>query len=477
MGKYKRLGKNTAYVAIGNIGSKVISFLMLPLYTRWMNPEEFGTSDVVTVYASLLMSFVSLCIADAIFVLPKRSTEEEKKSYYSSGVVYTIGALILSALLIIIAQKICISRRISNSFVDNFWLIYLMMATQYVQSFTQNFAQAIDKMLVYGLTGVVSTACMAGFAFIFIPGNGAFGYVLSVALAQICATVFTCVASKSYKYFSFGSVDKAKLKDLLKYGMPLIPNSIMWWLVNGMNRPLIIEYIGMDANGLLAVANKLPVVISMMFVIFSNAFTVSLLEEYGKEGFVAFFDNSLKIIMIPTILAASFLAMLSQPVIQLFTTPEYYVAYKYMPLCILGVLLQSISGFIGGVFAARKESKYFFYSSCWGAVASLVAMFILIPTIKLYGAVLSVVISFLIMVVVRYLYAQKDLKGIDLKYYTLLLVLYSCIAVVVILEMATLWKQVLYVAILTIMLLISRAYISRGIVLVKQIVKDKIRIK
>jgi O-antigen/teichoic acid export membrane protein len=71
MGKYSRLGKNTLLVFVGNAGAKLIGLLMLPFYTRWLSGEDYGTTDIISVYATLLLSVVTACIADAVFIFPK----------------------------------------------------------------------------------------------------------------------------------------------------------------------------------------------------------------------------------------------------------------------------------------------------------------------------------------------------------------------------------------------------------------------
>jgi O-antigen/teichoic acid export membrane protein len=71
MNKYQTVALNTVYILFGTVGSKLIFFFLLPLYTRWLETEEYGATDAITVYTSVLSSIVFLNIADAIFVCPK----------------------------------------------------------------------------------------------------------------------------------------------------------------------------------------------------------------------------------------------------------------------------------------------------------------------------------------------------------------------------------------------------------------------
>jgi O-antigen/teichoic acid export membrane protein len=111
----------------------------------------------------------------------------------------------------------------------------------------------------------------------------------------------------------------------------------------------------------------------------------------------------------------------SKLIIYIFTTEEFYEAWKYIPILTLGVILSSISGFAGSTFSASRESKYFFYSSIWGAVSSLLFNFILIPLFGIMGAALSVVISFAVMAVSRIVYSWKYVKIRNIRIYILIL--------------------------------------------------------
>ena len=83
MNKYVKLLKNTILVFGGNIGSKVITLLMMPLYTRWLSVEGYGITDMLTIYVTLLLSIVSCCIPEALFVFPSGQVDEKKKEYFS----------------------------------------------------------------------------------------------------------------------------------------------------------------------------------------------------------------------------------------------------------------------------------------------------------------------------------------------------------------------------------------------------------
>jgi len=405
-----RLGKNTLYVFIGNLGAKVIGLLMLPFYTKWLSVEDYGITDIITVYVTLLFGIVTCCIGESLFIFPKNATSDEQKRYYSSGTAFLVAMTGLYAMLFACADYVFSISGVSNSFADHIWLIYFMLVSQVVQQVSQQFTRSIDRMKVYSVTGVVYTVSTAGFAFLLIPGHGVIGFVWSIILANVTSGLYSFIFSESYKYLDLKGINKGYARKMLQYSVPLIPNGIMWWVVGAMNRPLMEHYLGFHDIGIFAVANKIPNILSMVFTVFITSWQISVLEEFGKNGYDKFYNTVFRLVYILLTGVLLAITLSSKLIISIFADSAYNDAWKYVPLLTLGVFFSNISGFAGVNFSATKESKYFFYSSVWGALAAAILNFVLIPAYGLYGACASVILSFFIMAISRICYGWKYVK-------------------------------------------------------------------
>ena len=93
-----------------------------------------------------------------------------------------------------------------------------------------------------------------------------------------------------------------------------------------------------------------------------------------------------------------------------FANENYYESWRFVPVLSLSSVFMAISGMAGSNFSATKESKYFFYSSVWGALAAVIANIIFIPRIGTMGACLSVALSFLVMSLSRCFYCWRHVK-------------------------------------------------------------------
>lgn len=426
MNKYKRLGKNTVLVFIGNAGGKLIGLVMLPFYTSWLSVEDYGVTDIISVYVSFLVSIVSCCIAESIFIFPKGQEVEKQKQYFSSGIAFALSALMFSFLLFGIIDMFFSQCAFSNSFTTHIWLIYGLMAATLLQQLFQQFTRSIDKMVVYGIAGIVLTLLTALCSFVLIPSMGVFGYVLSLILANFLTGLYSFLFSGSYKYCSWYSVSKERCMELLRYSVPLIPNGVMWWLVSALNRPIMETYVGLHGIGLFAVANKFPGIMAMIFTIFVTSWQISVLEEYSKEGFSGFYNRIFRSVVLILLVLLVVITFVSKWLILFFASSDYLNAWIYIPILTLGTLFSSVSGLAGSTFSAVRKSKYFFYSSVYGGLSSIVFNFLLIPLWGIWGAALSVVLSFMAMSVSRIVYSWRYVKLIHVPRLLLMLLL-TCI--------------------------------------------------
>ena len=451
---YKRLGKNTILVFLGKAGSSLVSLLMLPLYTRWLTPGEYGSVDLITTYSSIILSIASCCIADAIFVIPKDSDTEERIKYYSTGILF----ITLSSLLLLTLGVVGLFFKTQNTsfIINNSLYVAALTISMIWMNYVQQFTRTIDKVAIFSITGIIHAIAIAVLAFVFIPHYGLGGYILSLIFSNVISAGFSFLASKSYEYVSLKKVEKHSLNCLLKYSIPLMPNSIMWWLVNGFNKPIMESKLGLAAIGLYAIAMKFPSLITALCDVFMNAFSISVIEEYKKTGFSLFFNTVFKAISFSVILMALIVSFFSVPIIRLFASDEYIDAWLLLPTLTLSSVFSCLSSIVGGVFIARKESKYFFYSSIWGAVSSVVFTVLFIELWGLQGCAIAVSISFLVMFLVRFYFARKDIVGFDFMHLLFQLLILIIGIIVVLSDMPLYYKIVIYVTICVLLIIINR---------------------
>lgn len=423
MGKYSRLGKNTMLVFIGNIGSKLLSFLMLPVYTAWFSQGDYGTIDLITVCISLLSIFATCSIADSIFRFPKDCSFEDQKKYFTSGLSVVLFGLIITALVFFALKQFWNTD--DNVFIHYINFIWGILCVTVFQNYLQQFTRSIDKMNVYVIAGVLLTAFIVAGSFLLIPRFGIIGYLWSQIISMGLVSVYTIVHAKLYRYVSLNSFSAFRIKEMLIYSLPLIPNGTMWWILSYSNRFFLEKSAGLDAIGVLAVSNKFPTLISMVFNMFFISWQISVLEEFKKADYSTFYNKIFRLIYVLLLILTIGISICSYWLVQFMADSKFIDAWRYIPVLSLAVMLSAIASFVGTNFLATKETKYFLISSIVGAIVSIGGNIIFIPVGGLMAAAYVVVLSNMAMLLVRVFYSWKYTPINNLSMYLFSLIIIS----------------------------------------------------
>lgn len=420
--KYKRLGFNTFFVFIGNVGPRLISFVLMPFYTFWLSKEDFGIQDIMSIYAVLIIPYVTLGLYEAIFVYPKGKNKILQSKYFTS-VILVVSFLIVLCVLFLSFLPVSWSCVIfSDKLHDYIPLLAFMIAINSFQRILQSFTRGIDKMRVFSITGVVYALVMTLLALFLIPVLGLKGYWIALLTAEFISCLYVVVAIRAWTYITFNELNFSYIKELLAFSIPLIPNATMWWIINSINRPILISTVGLDGVGLFSIAGKFPSILSLLFGIFFSAFQISALEEFGKDSYSRFYNNVFRIVLFVQVCIMFLLMLLGQLIFDIMIDEKFHDAVYYLPILCLGVIISNIAAYVGVTFTVLKRTKVFLYSAILAACVALIANFLLIPSIGIMGACLSIVLSQLVMIIYRWFKSSPFVDFVNKPYLVILIV-------------------------------------------------------
>lgn len=408
MGRTKDLIKNASYFMIGNLGAKVIYFAMLPLYTHWMAPDAFGVVDIINSYNEILILLIGLGVSDALIVFPIGKKKQEIKLLFTTALWFHILCCVIFFLLFYVLSLKKDSLNLGS--ISNYlWLMFFLLITNSTLRLFQYLCRGIKKMSVFGYTGIISALCISLLSFMLIPKWGVKGFLMCGIIANLITTIFVIVYSKSYDYICISHFSRNRLKEMLSYSIPLIPNMFMWWFILSMNRPVIEKYVGIAAVGIFAVANKIPGIVGMFYNFFHQAWIATAVEEYESSDFQQYYNNVLKsLTFFQTIICLGIMSF-GNFFIFTFVGYEYHSAIHYLPILCVSILFSNMATFEGSIFSANKQTKYLFYTVIIAAASSLILNFILIPIWGILGACISVLVAQVISVITRIFFLKKFL--------------------------------------------------------------------
>lgn len=425
--KFKYLFKNMGLLFISNFSSKILIFLLVPLYTSVLSTEEYGTYDIIYTTVQLLTPILSLNISDAVMRFSIGADRKSQEESFTCGVKFvSLGVFVTS--LGIFAGKILIP----NGHFTPYLMHFLWIFVAYIlNNLVIQFARGIDDISGIAISGVLSTitSIVLNIAFLLYFKLGIDGYFYAVVISSLIPVIFLGIRNRLWSYLTPGS-DWLKLspyeKEMLNYSIPIIWVALYWYINNAADRYAVTLFCGIDVNGLYSVAHKIPAILNVIQGIFIQAWQLSAIKEYDKESGEIFYRRVYQGCQIIMSIMCSGLLLFNKVVAHILFAKEFYTAWVFAPFLLLSVVFNILSGVAGSVFSATKDSGKLATSAIVGSTVNVILNFILCFTIGGIGAAIatfisSVVIWFMRMKALRkHMYLKLNYKRHILQYALLL---------------------------------------------------------
>ncbi len=427
----KYLAKNIGILTISNFSSKILVFLLVPLYTSVLSTEDVGFYDLVVSSLSLLFPLLSLNIVDAVmrFLMDK---EKSRHEVVLIGIRYVSISMIPLLVFLMAVSKFSVFNSI-HGFEIYIFIYYLFYC--FYQFFIQ-FAKGIELVSAMSVAGVLGTiiTLSANILLLVIYDCGLYGFFIANILGQALPTFYLLIRTKIWVYIKGVAVNKELQKEMLVYCTPLIATAVGWWVNSTSDKYIVSLICGVAANGILSVSYKIPSIINTLQSIFIQAWQISAVKEYGEDNTSAFYGNTFSVLNILMSAACSFLIFLSKPLGRILYQKEFYEAWKYVPFLLIASVLNCSSGFLGPILSAKKASKPMAISAIYGAVVNIIANVGLVFIIGIQGATIATVISSFIIYQVRRIAVGKE---IVINNYTSILVTWILLLIQAVMEIYT----------------------------------------
>lgn len=423
MEKEKKLLKNTAVYMVGNITSKIIAFLLVPLYTHYLDQSEMGTSDLIINAVSLIIPLITLSSVTSIFrfILDDDSCTDK---ILTNGLV-----IIFSGVAISIIPSCFFAASLQLKY---FGLTILLLMCMLLDNTWKYVTRATKNNFCYAVSGVIQTFVTGISAITFIVGFGwgAKGILLSYSLAAFASFIYMEWKVKARQRIKFNLIDKKTVRDMLKYSLPLVPNDVTWWLIQSSNRFIIKYFLGVESNGIYAVSTKFPTLLMTFNSLFNMAWTESAIEEYNSADknahYTSVFNSLLKVQFSIFLVALPIIKF----IFSLMIDESYSMAGNYVPFLLLGAIFNAFAVFYGTGFLSSKETGGALSTTVIAAVINILVLLCSINAVGLMAAAIAGLTGYVVLWLTRVRKTKKYFKiKIDIKllvYFLLMSVLFIC---------------------------------------------------
>lgn len=402
MGRAGELVKNSSILFIGQISTKIISFLLLPLYTAYLSEAQYGIVDLISTLIVMFGPIVSLEMQQGLFrfMIPVRNDISEIRKMVSTAFIAEIGLITGYILLFILC-----SFWIDNEYK---WFLLSNVIVAILGQFSNQALRGLGLNKDYAVTTFIASAGIIILNIIFIAGLGwgAYGMLSAAFLGQTCSICYAVLKAKLYSKFRIRSFDKHFLRKLLNYSLPLIPNELSWWGIRASDRLIVSTFLGLTATGIISVGHRFPEILMNIYSVFGLAWTENIVLHYhdadGKKYFCHMTDVSAKFFS-----SFSLLILASIPFIfHLMVNSRFDASYPLIPLYFIGSIINILIGLISVVYIANHETRTIGKTSVAAAIISIITCIVLVKFIGIYASPISFIVGFGSM----FIYRSIDMK-------------------------------------------------------------------
>lgn len=398
---------NSALYTFNTILLKAMSFLLLPLYTHFLTPEDYGVTNLLACFTSVASFIIAFSLYAAVsrFYVDYKNDIEKLKRFYGTVLtfVFLSGSVFLA--LSIIFRNILVSLFFKGL---NFYPVVLIgivgLVFACIYTVYQNILQGMQNSKKYTMTSTVYFLFSLGLNLLFIGvfKLGAKGVLIASLIANMTFSVYVVYDLKKSNLATFG-IDKQLLIEALRYSLPILPHNLSPNIADFISRILINSYNSLASVGLYSVAMQFGLVADTILASVNMAFAPWFYENMNRKSL----EGRAEILRLADLLIRLYgiiflgIVLFSQEAIILMTNGKFIMAWTVIPILILAFSFKMMYYFfINVLFYYKQAARYIFIATLTSNLLSILISFLLIPSLDMYGAALAQVVTKIITVII-----------------------------------------------------------------------------
>lgn len=396
-----RFSKNLILYFIGIVTTKVVPYLFIPLYTIYIPEDKYGYFDYTITYILLLIPLLYQSIWEAVlrFAIEKKDIADKRK-IINIAIIYSLGSTMFFLGVFYLINSLY--------FIQYSNYIIALGISQALGFIWQFSARALEQNQLYVKGGIYA-------AIINILSNILLIVILKLDIEALYIAnilnylVLVLVIESKIRLLriSIQNFDIKILKSMLKYSFPLALNQVSWWLLGTINRTIISNTLGFEANGIYGIAYRISTVITLVTSVYNMAWQEEAFHIHNDKDKEKKSSESLNL-LIRLLLSVNIILV---PIIgvfyKLFIHGNYIKGIKFIPIMFLAASINPIAIQFGHVFLANKKSNYLFNTTLVGATINVLFVLLLINHIGLYAAALGTLLGAITNLFIRKVFSKK----------------------------------------------------------------------
>ncbi len=385
--RIKSLFRNLVIYGLGDVATSLVSFLLLPLYTRYLAPADYGVIAMLLTIEAVAKIVFRWGVDTAFMRLYFDCRDTASRQRLASTIFFFLLAINGSLVLASVAASGWLSRTllgtpnqgllvalvIANTFVTSFYFIPLQ-----VLRIGERSGQFIALVFARSAATLVARLVL-----VIALHKGVLGIVLADV---VVTTIYSVVLSRWFLPLVRPVFSRPILREALAFGLPRIPHSIASQVIGLADRYFLRAYRSLEEVGLYSIGASFGLALKLFLSAFEYAWTPFFLGLMNEPDAKAVYSRVSTYVLAVLVLLVAGLCAVSPDVIRLATTPRFHAAAPVTPWIAIGVMFQGVY-LVGSVgLIITKRTRQYPVATGIAAAASVIANAFLIPRYGVLGA-------------------------------------------------------------------------------------------
>jgi O-antigen/teichoic acid export membrane protein len=408
----KVIARHSVVYGLSSVLDRIVGFVMLPVYTRFLTPADYGVMELIYMTTSIISLVVGFGVEAAVsrfyFDYP---VESERKKVISTAIA-GYGAMVAVFVIALLPFSGLMSRLIldSEEYSSFFLIAIITLAFGMILPIVFAYLRVKQKSFLYMITKTSMTIInlSLNIYFVVFAKKGVYGILLSNMVAQ--AIFMVALVAITLRHTGFG-VNYKLLKEMLKFGLPLIPSNISAYIIHASDRYFVKQYADLTTTGLYSLGYKIGSMINQFVTSpFIQIWSPRRFEYFGKEGYERIYARIFTYFCTLSLFVGLMMSLLAKEIIHFMAEKSYWSAYKVVPIIVLAYIIFSFHYHFNVGIMMKKATKYIAYVNISNGLLNLILNFIFIKRYSIWGAALATLVCFIFKAGMTYYYSNRFYK-------------------------------------------------------------------
>lgn len=411
--RLKKTIRHTAIYLLGNLSTKLIGIVLLPLYTKELTVAEYGILGILEITIFIIAQILLTGQSHALlrFYDLDEFREKKKSVVLTIFIFLAVSGISINLFGYLYSSQLAYLFSESAKFEVYLKLCFVIILLRILNTFFFTVLRAKENSVLYAAGNIVKFLMILIFNvyFIAILKIGVKGILYSTMIGEAVILVFLFI------YMIPEMVAKFEWKILsasISFGFPLVFTSIAVLSLSMGDRYILKILVNYKEVGLYNLGYKIAGVLNMLFI---QSFTLGLMplayKMYGKQGDKRYYSKMLTYFLFVIMWAGLGLSVFSKEVLKIFVlSPDYMSAYNVVPIIVLLYVFSGAKSVVNLGLLLKRKTKYIAYKTIGAAVLNIILNFLLIPQFKMMGAAIATAISFFALYLVTYYLSNRFYK-------------------------------------------------------------------